>query len=426
VLGKSGTRRVARLLGRRGLPARLLASCAALGLAIALVETLAWLALEQGKPMLSSYGIWRSGESWSQSFERLTRADPELGFTLRPGIRSGWSQTEVAINQDGLRDRDPANHVLARRPGESIVLALGDSNTFGNEVLHARTWPARLEARLADGFRSEVRVLNLGVPGYSNLQAAVWLERWLTVRPDARPDVVVFADCFNNRVAGWQETRADLVRLGAGRYWERAGRIWSSLLLLDRLRAPRRLPPLEPEQATPEPRLTLEAYRSVLQEVAASSREHHFSLVFLATGDEPRAEALGGAALLRLRAGDGLGAEAGFAALAESTPKHYVGWHYLWRARQLRGARLTRAEREAYARAGSATGYPTRSLRLAREYIEVMAEVARAEDVPFVDLRAPFRAQEVLFWDLCHYDARGHDLIARAVAEVLRVRESAR
>ena len=72
-------------------------------------------------------------------------------------------------------------HVAAGRP---VVLAIGDSMTFGEGVTAEQAWPAVLERALG------ARVYAAGVPGYGSPQMRVRLQRLL---PALRPDLVIVA-----------------------------------------------------------------------------------------------------------------------------------------------------------------------------------------------------------------------------------------
>jgi len=94
----------------------------------------------------------------------IYRPDPELGYALRPGARLVWRTREFverdAINGDGFRDEStPATD------GDTLVLAVGDSFTFGSGVQMRESYPKVLQRLLRDAGRS-VRVINAGVPGY--------------------------------------------------------------------------------------------------------------------------------------------------------------------------------------------------------------------------------------------------------------------
>jgi lysophospholipase L1-like esterase len=98
--------------------------------------------------------------------------DPELGFTPRPGhVRPGGTH-----DADGMRSTPPLAG-LADRP---LLLATGDSFTYGQEVGDTETWPSQLQALLA------VRVVNGGVGAYGLDQTVLRTERLArALRPQA-------------------------------------------------------------------------------------------------------------------------------------------------------------------------------------------------------------------------------------------------
>lgn len=97
--------------------------------------------------------------------------DPALGWRLKPGLAYvGPNGERVAINAHGMRDPERSRE---KPPGARRVLVLGDSFTFGSAVDAGATYPRRLEQLLGPG----VEVVNAGVPRYSTVQEATWLER---------------------------------------------------------------------------------------------------------------------------------------------------------------------------------------------------------------------------------------------------------
>ena len=114
----------------------------------------------------------------------LFQPDAESGYALRPGFhgreiaRGREFDEPVAIDARGLRDH---RHTAPPRP---LVLALGDSMTFGEGVEPEQAWPAVLERALG------VRVVDGGVPGYGSPQMRGRLHELL---PALRPDLVIVA-----------------------------------------------------------------------------------------------------------------------------------------------------------------------------------------------------------------------------------------
>ncbi|MFN7972012.1 MAG: hypothetical protein U0166_06625 [Acidobacteriota bacterium] len=106
--------------------------------------------------------------------------DPVTGYIPRPGYsgRTNVWQTQLTIDGDGLRSN-------GQPPGTGpMVLAVGDSYTFGDQVSDAESWPAILE-RL-----TSARVRNGGVFGYGLDQIVLHAE---TLVRSAPPQVLIVA-----------------------------------------------------------------------------------------------------------------------------------------------------------------------------------------------------------------------------------------
>lgn len=104
--------------------------------------------------------------------------DPSLGYAPRPDYRS------AGINHDQLGTRSTPG---SNGPTDGLVLAVGDSNTYGDEVTDAESWPALLEALTGH------EVVNGGVIGYGLDQTVLRAEQLVPiVRPSAM--IVSFID----------------------------------------------------------------------------------------------------------------------------------------------------------------------------------------------------------------------------------------
>jgi hypothetical protein len=129
----------------------------------------------------------------SQQRTKFFVRDPNLGWALRPGARVtgadiGWErdigipgtyQDAVLTALDsGLRSNGQQAPPLER----PVVLAVGDSFTFGGKVSDQQSWPAALERLLG------VPVLNGGVSGYGIDQTVLRGEQ-LAARH--RPDLLI-------------------------------------------------------------------------------------------------------------------------------------------------------------------------------------------------------------------------------------------
>jgi len=85
-----------------------------------------------------------------------------LGYVPRPLYGDG----EIHIDADGLR-------LTGKAPASAgpLILAVGDSYTFGDEVGDHEAWPAQLQKLTG------VRVLNAGVTGYGFDQTVLRTEQ---------------------------------------------------------------------------------------------------------------------------------------------------------------------------------------------------------------------------------------------------------
>ena len=134
---------------------------------------------------------------------RLWEFDAELGWRHIPGAAGEMVTPEfeldIAINGDGLRDRDYAR---TRIPGSWRLLAFGDSFVEGWGVPLESSVSKRLEVELQEqGGDRAVEVINFGVAGYGTDQELLFFEKQGRLyRPD---DVLIFFygnDLWNNGV----------------------------------------------------------------------------------------------------------------------------------------------------------------------------------------------------------------------------------
>ena len=128
--------------------------------------------------------------------------DELLNYRLKPNL----DVERVQTNSHGLRDPE---RPLTKPEGARRVLVLGDSFTFGSGPIDASDgFVRRLDAALGEG----VQVINAGVPGYSTVQEANWLERdglaW-------EPDAIVVAFFVGNDV--WENLDPDTLTVGVDR-----------------------------------------------------------------------------------------------------------------------------------------------------------------------------------------------------------------
>jgi lysophospholipase L1-like esterase len=121
---------------------------------------------------------------------RYVLHDAGLGWRYRPGSSVRHVTTDfdvpVDVNERGFRD---APFPVSGAVTHPLVLALGDSQTFGWGVPVGQAFPARLSERLG------VRVLNMSVSGYGTDQE---LLLWQREGRALEPDIVILTVCAND------------------------------------------------------------------------------------------------------------------------------------------------------------------------------------------------------------------------------------
>jgi hypothetical protein len=132
---------------------------------------------------------------WKYPQERYLH-DPEIGHRLRPNHQAFTHDKSVTINSQGIRDAEYNNE-----PAEGVtrILALGDSQTFGNGITNEDSWPKQLEHELnAQSMTSGYEVLNGGLPASDTWQHEILMKRLMSVY---HPDIVVLALYVNDIVS---------------------------------------------------------------------------------------------------------------------------------------------------------------------------------------------------------------------------------
>ena len=111
------------------------------------------------------------------------------GWKPRPGFAWLLHGVPTTVNDRAYRGRE---HPLAKPPGRTRIVLLGDSITFGARVRDSETFAALLESR-----SSKLDVINLAVEGYGTDQELLRLENEGLAY---HPDVVILNFCMTNDV----------------------------------------------------------------------------------------------------------------------------------------------------------------------------------------------------------------------------------
>jgi len=128
--------------------------------------------------------------------------DPEIGHWMEGNQRAFTHDKVVITNSQGLRDIEYPGKAPA---GTRRILALGDSQTFGNGLDQSDTWPRQLETlRNSKNDSMTYQVVNSGLPASDTWQHEIIMKRMLEIY---HPDAVILGFYVNDVV-----TRPDTVR----------------------------------------------------------------------------------------------------------------------------------------------------------------------------------------------------------------------
>jgi lysophospholipase L1-like esterase len=214
----------------------------------------------------------RFGHFSGNAVARLLEYDPVLIFRNRRGVAEPGAQ--LHINSLGLRGREIS---IAKPPGVTRIICLGDSCTFGG----GQPYPQMLQAILDQQFGTEkFEVLNAGVIGYTSLHGLEWFRSELE---RLQPDIVTIYFGWNDMWRGKESAIREVFRRRiAGKepvvrsyLWEATSRSLSFLhhRLTPAVDMPLQIPP--------------ERYRDVLEEFVRLAARGHFTpvLVTAPSGD---------------------------------------------------------------------------------------------------------------------------------------------
>lgn len=127
---------------------------------------------------------------------RMIRNDPELFWKLVPDTRipeDAWPFFGVISNGQSLREDQ---WIPVEKPGgQTRILFLGDSCTFGYGVAYDQAFPHVVESMLRGKPGKEVECINAGVPGYTLFQGWRYL---ITEGLRYQPDLVVLNFGWND------------------------------------------------------------------------------------------------------------------------------------------------------------------------------------------------------------------------------------
>lgn len=317
------------------------------------------------------------------------------------------------------------------RSGRPRVIGVGDSTMYGYGVATKDTYLEKLQARIP-----EFDFINLAIPGYSSCNGYY---RLVYDAMPLKPSLILASFNFNDRryvlnprdvdspgrFASLDRSQtlvnvANRIYLLRGVYWglrkthimaqrDDPGRLD---MHADYVKAP------QVDLGTLKVRVEPDRYRKNLEQMIAVARENNVPIVFILTGDniewtEPIREGL-----RKKAAGDLAGA---IESLSPEVDKNFSfspeARIELARVYELAGdpkkAKQTRTERRPF---NSLLGGYT--LFRDDEYQAIMLDVAAKNIVPVVDARMADHPD--VFMDFCHFNAKGHAIVADLIEKTLR------
>jgi lysophospholipase L1-like esterase len=359
------------------------------------------------------------------------RYDAVLGWARRPNYSGdddcNAKRTFDAVGLVAAESEKLANTEGSKRPR---VIFLGDSNTYGACEQTSEAFPS-VAARLVPG----VDVINLGMNGYSSFQG---FKALLKYGPLVRPDLIFISFNMNDRRFVTSPDLADsdahfrriaradrFQRLADASYfvWAAAqagkwisGRSFGvSEMIGDTEASKVRLDKVVP-------RVPLAAYRDNLSKMVQWAKEHNAAVAFILLGDNPYQTLSLREGLKRLAERDVAG---GVAALEEARDDMEDVW-FASLARLQLSKLYAEAGRQQDAEAvlsmpkaitSLVGGYP---VALESDYHDAMRSVAGEHGIAVVDAAAELNKTPEVFWDFCHFNEKGHEIVGGLAAAAIK------
>jgi hypothetical protein len=140
--------------------------------------------------------VWNWSREPNAVRRPFARFDPELGWSKPPGAKGVLRRSEyralLEINSHGNRGPEIP---VAKPPGMTRILLLGDSFTEGYTVEEAATVRARVERGLTTSLARPVQVINGGTAGYGTDQEFLY---YLKAGRLYSPDLVLLLFYYND------------------------------------------------------------------------------------------------------------------------------------------------------------------------------------------------------------------------------------
>lgn len=151
----------------------------------AFIATIAFLVLIEVVLRISGAGMTET--------EKVITDIYDIEFEYKPDTRNPWSPIEETINSQGFRGRQLS---VEKEKGTYRIITVGDSCTFGVEVLVEQTFTYLLEQALKKHYpEKKIEVMNAGIVGTNIYQHGLLLKRRLM---KFAPDLLIFYSAYRS------------------------------------------------------------------------------------------------------------------------------------------------------------------------------------------------------------------------------------
>lgn len=342
----------------------------------------------------------------------------DFAWERKPGFDGLMSSVHRRFDARGFLQGDAEKLSSPRKK----ILFLGDSNTFGNGLPADSAYPALVESLLPDAVS-----INLATPGYSSYQGMITLRRALD---QFTPDFIIASFNYNDRRSALDRNAVD-GREGFSRLFEEAT-AFSLEPYVESVYVARGLrylfrwagfigtsPSPTVRVDTLQARVSPEAYENNLRSIARMASQAGVPLAFILLRDsyhQTRYLREGLAALARSQvdsAAEAFRIQLRYAKEFEPLTRRFL-------AQALRTLGDEQNAERALLMIPPARRIDGGSLiRPDAEYNDIVRRVAKETGAIVIDGAAVLDSSPSVYYDFCHFDTRGHRMVAERVAATI-------